>query len=61
MDRLTQLFPRERAAIQRFSDDVRATCDRFPLYYLRYAEHNEWEDPALQVNARDHIASLTRM
>ncbi len=60
VDRLTGLFPRERAAIQRFSDDLRATCERFPLYYLRYAEHNEWEDPALQVNARDHIASLTR-
>ncbi len=59
VERLVELFPAERAAIQRFSDDVRATCERFPLYYLRYSGHNEWEDPALQVNARDHIASLT--
>jgi len=53
-------FPREEQALRRYIADIRSTCDRFPLYYLRYAEHNEWEDPALQVNAQDHIASLTQ-
>ena len=59
VQRLLPHFPREEHALRRYIADVKSTCDRFPLYYLRYAEHNELEDPALQVNARDHIASLT--
>ncbi|MBP6392040.1 MAG: NAD(P)/FAD-dependent oxidoreductase [Flavobacteriales bacterium] len=57
---LLRHFPKEEQSLQRYVADIRSSCERFPLYYLRYAEHSEWEDPALQVNARDHIASLTK-
>lgn len=59
VQRLLPFFPKEEAALRGYVQALRETCDRFPLYRMRYAETNEWEDPALRVRAVDRIAALT--
>ena len=59
VNRLSEHFPGERAAIARYAELVVETCDRFPLYRLRDSNTQEWMDDRLTWNAEQVIASLT--
>lgn len=57
VDQLEKYFPEERAAIQKYCEKVRATCDSFPLYNLKW--EGKYDTEILAVNAKQCIDGLT--
>lgn len=57
---LSSKFPNEENAIQKYCDEIKKVCLRFPLYNLRNGESYNSDSELLQTNAKDFIASLTK-
>lgn len=57
VDQLAKYFPKERGAIQKYCETVRATCDSFPLYNLNW--EGNYDTEILAVNAKQCIDGLT--
>ncbi len=54
---LEKYFPEEKETIQKYCEDVIATCDSFPLYNLR--SEGEYDNAILSINAKQYIDELT--
>lgn len=54
---LTQFFPEEREAIEKYCEAILRTCDRFPLYNLRL--EGKYDSDILTINAKEFIDGLT--
>ncbi|GIV32771.1 MAG: all-trans-retinol 13,14-reductase [Chitinophagales bacterium] len=57
--KLTEYFPREKAAIQKYCDDIRYICRQFPMYNLNAAD-GYGDTAAMHINTRDYLSSLTQ-
>lgn len=59
VEQLSSQFPEERAAIEKYIEDMHEVCNYFPLYQLRLQEMPKIGLKYLDVNAKDYIDSLT--
>jgi len=61
IETLVGYFPEERAAIEKYCDEIKSICDDFPLYNLKsITKDNIFGDiNMLSINAFDFIASIT--
>jgi all-trans-retinol 13,14-reductase len=57
--RMLEDFPNERVALEKYCAKIKAVCDRFPLYRVRYDEQPDWLNEEISDNAEEVIASLT--
>ncbi len=58
-ERLCEAFPKERAGIRRYFDDLRHICDGFAFYRLSTNQDNGHADKWMSVSLRDHLATIT--
>ncbi|MCM4169019.1 4,4'-diapolycopene oxygenase [Arenibacter antarcticus] len=56
---LIDQFPEEEKAIKTYSEKLRDTCSKFPLYNLNKGKPPYESDEALKLNAKTYINSLT--
>lgn len=54
---LTQFFPEEKEAIEKYCEAILKICDGFPLYNLRL--EGKYDNDILSINAREFIDGLT--
>ena len=57
VNQLLKYFPEEKKTIQKYCDEVVATCDSFPLYNVK--SEGSYESEILSVNAKQYIDELT--
>ncbi|PWA09109.1 phytoene desaturase family protein [Flavobacterium laiguense] len=57
VNQLEKSFPEEGATIQKYCDDIIATCDFFPLYNLK--TEGQYDHAILSINAKQYIDELT--
>jgi all-trans-retinol 13,14-reductase len=57
INQLANYFPEEKETIQKYCDEIVATCNSFPLYNLRHA--GEYDSKILSINAKQYIDELT--
>jgi len=57
---LIKEFPHEASAIKKYTETIRETCDRFPLYRLRLEGNPEEKEAAMKCSARQFIESITQ-
>lgn len=58
INQLVKYFPNERATIEEYCEDVKETCNSFPLYNLEW--EGKYDSEILAVNAKKHIDDLTQ-
>jgi all-trans-retinol 13,14-reductase len=54
---LTQVFPEEKEAIEKYCEAILKICDGFPLYNLRL--EGKYDNDILSINAKEFIDGLT--
>lgn len=59
VEQLSKQFPKERANLKKYIEDMHDVCNYFPLYQLRLDEMPMVGLKYLDVNAKDYIASVT--
>ncbi|HEY0030461.1 MAG TPA: NAD(P)/FAD-dependent oxidoreductase [Bacteroidia bacterium] len=59
VEQLSQQFPKERANIQKYIEEIQKVCEYFPLYQLKEDDAPIIGTKYLDINTRDFIASLT--
>ncbi|MBK1440833.1 NAD(P)/FAD-dependent oxidoreductase [Parapedobacter sp. ISTM3] len=59
VEQLSRHFPEERAGIERFYMQMKAICQRFPLYRLDMDEQYQWNAETLGLKVSDVIDSCT--
>ncbi len=59
VERLAERFPQERENLQKYAQKVRSLCKEFPLYNIEHGEDSSFGTEALEVSAKDMIASYT--
>lgn len=57
VNQLAKFFPEERETIQKYCDKIRATCDSFPLYNLKW--EGKYDSEILAINTKQYIDELT--
>jgi len=57
INQLVKYFPDERATIETYCEDVKETCNSFPLYNLEW--EGKYDSEILGVNAKKYIDDLT--
>ena len=57
VNQLLKYFPEEKETIQKYCDEVVATCDSFPLYNVK--SEGSYDSEILSVNAKQYIDELT--
>ena len=58
VNQLLPFFPEEKEAIEKYCENVRATCDSFPLYNLEW--DGKYDNEILSINAKQSIDEVTQ-
>ncbi len=59
IDTLSGYFPEERENIIKYCDSIKEFCKKFPLYNLEESDQETLDTSFLQINAKEHIESIT--
>ncbi len=60
VETLTKLFPKEKANLIEYKNQIKKICDTFPLYNLKAALNYEAELPFYEKNITDFLQSITQ-
>lgn len=58
VDQLVKFFPEEKENIQKYCEEIKKTCDSFPLYNLEW--EGNYDSAILSINAKKYIDDVTQ-